>query len=334
MSKHHHLRDLPSVKLGVHRPTPEFRRFAIEQIAEPLGILRGYKRDDKERAALSIISTLLLAGQRSKTVADSRDEKKAGLRIPIWDALVKGRYAKRCTGSETSGKVTRYYATSKLLNLFADWTLNETVEQHYNKGSAVDPDRFNLIVVKPSKRERHEVTGKRLTSAERWERLKPIPTEFSEWVDTDEDILNYINEQNFKHGWSVTITDDRGRKVAIHPGVTLQQQHVGQFGSWSRLYTHGEWGAQNLPKMTRRTMRIDGDKTASLDFKCSILRLLYHCVGIDPDVRDLYQPDKIFPQVWETATDPFALKAARDIAKKLTIISINSVISCRTLRSC
>lgn len=325
MTKHLHLRDLPSLTLGTpHRVTPEFKRFAIETLIEPLDLLRGYKRDEKEKAALAIISTLLLAGQRFKTVADSRDENKAGLRIPIWDALVRARYAKRCTGSEASGMVTRYYATTLLHNLFTDWTLGDTIEQHFDRESWIDPDRFKLVVIKPSKDERDDDSGEKLNNEQRWNQLKPIPPEHADWVRNEECCIDVLNRFNLKHGWSVTITDERGAQRAIQPGVTLQQQHVGEFMRWKRLYTPGSWGAQNLPKAVRRTMRIDGERTASLDFKCSMLRLWYHVADYDPDIRDLYQPDELFPKVWETTADPFARPAARNLAKKLSIISLNA----------
>lgn len=325
MTKNIHLRELPSVTLGTpHRVTPEFRRFAIETIIVPLDLLRGYKRDEKEKVALSIISTLLLAGQRCKTVADSRDENKAGLRIPIWDALVRARYAKRCTGSEASRMVTRYYATTRLHKLFTDWTLGDTIEQHYNKGSAMEPDRFKLVVIKPSKNERDDYTGEKLTSKQRWDQLKPIPPERADWVRNEECCIDALNRSNLKHRWIVTITDDQGAQRAFGPGVTLQQQHVGEFMRWKRLYTPGPWGAQNLPKAIRRTMQIDDEQSASLDFKCSMLRLWYHNAGYDPDIRDLYQPDELFPKVWDTTDDPFARPAARNLAKKLSIIALNA----------
>ncbi len=191
----HHLRELPSVRLECDRVTNEFRNFAMSQVVEPLGVIKGYKRDEKTDAAIQIVSNLLLAGQRCRTVADSRDHHQPGvrLRLPIWDAVVAAGYARSCVGSELSSKVTRYYATGRLLDLFAKWELQDTINLHFDRGSIMDPSEYSLVVIRPSTSERDEETGDILTKAQRRSQPKPIPREHADWIDAAEDRLDFIN---------------------------------------------------------------------------------------------------------------------------------------------
>lgn len=320
----HHLRELSSVRLECDRVTNEFRNFAIKQVVEPLGVIKGYKQDEKTDAAIQIISNLLLAGQRYRTVADSRDRNKLGvkLRVPIWDAFVAAAYARLCVGSEQSSKVTRYYATRKLLDLFDEWELKDTINLHFDRGSIMDPSEYSLVVIRPGKNERDDETGEILTKAQRRSRSKPIPRRHADWIDAAEDRLDFINRQNLKHSWQVTVVGHRGKQRIHQPAVTLQQQHVAEFMDLKRLYTPGRWGAQQLSKDVRQTMLIDGEPVAEFDYKCSLLRLLYHLSGKSGSRSDLYRPDVLFPRLRDS--DVATLKAARSLVKRATIIAINT----------
>ncbi|MEQ8637152.1 hypothetical protein [Gimesia maris] len=320
------LRELPSVTLDNDRVTKEFRKFAMNRLIQPLGVISGYKQDEKTEVAIQIVSNLLLAGQRCRTVADTRDYHQPGatLRIPIWDAIVNAGYAQTQKGSEVSKKVTRFYATRKLLDLFTEWELWDTITQDFNRGSIMSPSEYNLVVLRPTKNKRDPNTGEILTRAHRRKKPERIPSEFAEWVDQVEDQLDFINRQNFKHSWQVTVHDHNGKPRIHQPGVTLQQQHVGEFMRCKRLYTPGRWGAQQLSKEVRQTMLIDGKPVAELDFKSSVLRLLYHLADEDTPHQDLYSPDLLLPNLYKRCTDSDTLASARTLVKKLSIIVINT----------
>lgn len=232
----YHLRELPSVILDDDRITTEFREFAMQRLVKPLGIVSGYKQDEKNEAAIQITSNLLLAGQRCRTVADSRDTAQTGVRFrrSIWDALITADYARSCTGSEESRMVTRYYATRKFLDLFAEWELHNTITQHFDRGSVMTPSEYNLVIVRPSKNKRDPESGELLTRAQRRKRPKPIPRNFAKWIDEIEDSLDFINRQNLKHAWQVTVLNQQGKPRVHQPGVALQQQHVDEFMHFKR----------------------------------------------------------------------------------------------------
>ena len=109
----YHLRDLPSIPFDEdrERPAPEFREFVIEEIIPTLGILDGRYREEKTNTAIQVLLHLVLAGQRCRTVADTRDNSVSGVkrRVKIWNAVVGAKLARCCVGSEESRLTTRYY---------------------------------------------------------------------------------------------------------------------------------------------------------------------------------------------------------------------------------
>ena len=109
------LRELPSFIFAEHRLPDEFRLFVKHRILSEL-YLTGCKIDQKKLLATQIIHNLVETGLTSSCVADSRDWNVASVRIPIWDHIVEAGYARVCVGSESSGKVTRYRATGRLLD--------------------------------------------------------------------------------------------------------------------------------------------------------------------------------------------------------------------------
>lgn len=116
----HGLRDRPSVRFREPRVVPDWfvARFR-KRVLPHLG-LSGYKLAEKERVAAVAVHHLVLAGFKYKTVADTRNNALPGVGpgAQVWDAIVRAGYASRALGSEAAGKVTRYYATDKLLAAF------------------------------------------------------------------------------------------------------------------------------------------------------------------------------------------------------------------------
>lgn len=102
-------RDLPSVPYSEPKMPPEFRLFVWKRVLPKL-MFEGYKIGEKKRIATHLIHNLVLTGMMKSVVADSRDKnKKAQLRVSVWDAVVEAGFAKVCIGSEscaTDGSTT------------------------------------------------------------------------------------------------------------------------------------------------------------------------------------------------------------------------------------
>jgi hypothetical protein len=141
------LRDLPSYPFRECRLIPVFEQFVAERILPDLK-LTGYKLDQKKILATQIIHNLIGKGAKGCCVADRRNRGEPGVkaRVPIWDRLVELGYVRVCIGSEMSGKVTRYRATSKLLDLRKKWSLSQFDNTTLERISKMnEPTPYDLI---------------------------------------------------------------------------------------------------------------------------------------------------------------------------------------------
>jgi hypothetical protein len=119
-----HFRDLPSHILGDDKPTDEFNQF-MNSFVLPLITLTGYKLDEKKELATLAVQALIKTGLTDACVADSRGtgEPGARLRVRVWDAIEAAGLAKIALGSESSGRQTRYRASTRFLTLRRVWEL-------------------------------------------------------------------------------------------------------------------------------------------------------------------------------------------------------------------
>lgn len=320
--KNQHLRELDSIAFAPQRVTEQFSSYVVEQLIPDLDILSGYKRQAKRDVAVQLICNLVLAGQRSKTINDSRDhhETRTRIRNPIWDALVQFGYAIYCKGTEASGKRSRYYAKRKLLKHFKNWNLNQIVHTHFEKESAMKPTPLSLVLKRPSKKDINPMTGELFTKEERKSIALPFIQDYHAWVEQNEDIIDFINRRNVSHSWMAFTEDERGRERAFQVSVNLQQQHCGSFMRMKRLYTPGTFGGQQLSKECRRTMLIDGEPVVELDYRCSLLRILYHLADRKADAKDLYKPRKVIPNL--SGAKLAIRKLGRKVVKQASIMAL------------
>lgn len=142
--------------------------------------------------------------------------------------------------------------------------------------------------------------------------------------------INRVNEINLGHSWRAKTADRNGRAVTFQPSVTLRLIYNGRaFHGGGRLYT---WhagdlptSAQNLSRAQRATLRIDGKRTAELDFASCQIRLAYHTRGLDPQDADLYRPARVFPRFLSYRNaNRTKRKTVRDLVKRATLTALNA----------
>lgn len=344
MGNNYHYRELESVRFHAQQLLPLFIEFFDKSILPHLA-LRGYKLDAKKQLAAQCCNLLIQTGLGGKVVADDRDQNVSGvkLRVQVWDALCRAGFADFCKGSQESKRVTRYRATPKLLDLRSQWELNLLLNTKLDRNTerVTDPTALALVYLHTGRCD--VATGHPLADD-----LQKQPIGFMDYIleygqrgedgQVDpraikngvefwrgvEDTIDFINQRNLEHSWLAFYTDpDSGRKVAFQPNPCLRQVHVGQFFRAARLYSWSALSGQNLSKVQRREMLIDGRPTAELDYSGMATRMLYHFAGLDPR-GDIYKADQVFPKFHKSKEATDELKAlARDFVKTVTNICWN-----------
>ena len=308
------LRDRASRRYANYELSDEFVEFVDTEVL-PYVELPGYKQAEKQTVLRHATHNLILTGLVGRVVADGRDTHEPGVRLRtgVWDALVAAEFAEQCRGSEISGKVTRYGATSKLLALRRWWQLRmlEDIDLSRNTELAAPTDRA-LVYLHSGKLDM--ATGDPLPEDERKQPInflehiarkaergpdgQPYPDAIRNGLDyfrAKEDTIESINSNNLEHGWAATCTHPDGTTTTFQPNVALRQIHVGDFFEAARLYSFGELSGQNLTKDVRRTMRIDGEPVAEFDFSGMHPRMLYRRANCKPIDGDVYQPELVLP---------------------------------------
>jgi hypothetical protein len=294
-------RDLPSHVFSKNRIPADLQQFMRKRIIPKLK-LRGYKLAEKRSIAMQAIHNLLMAWSVGACVRDTRNARLRGvqLRVGVWDAIVNAGFATKCLDSESSGKQTRCRATEKLLALRSCWDLRLTVGSDLKRNTELSKPTWKALVVLHSGRF-DLATGKRLPDGAR-KRLISIPDYIATTVQRNsdgrpdkraiqnkldhfrgiEDEIELINLSNLEHSWQAFRTDpETGSRCVFEPNPCLRQFHVGEPFRGIRLYSWGRFSGQNLPKEVRRTMLIDEEKVAELDFSGMATRMLYHFRGLD-----------------------------------------------------
>src|SRR5262249_46946791 len=149
-------------------------------------------------------------------VADSRrkTDSETRTRAAVWDSIVTAGLAARSLGSESSGKVTRYYATKALMALRKIWRLEDLVPLDLKRNTQLgnDPVPFALVYIHsgtldpttgdPLPPEQSKV-GVPLTGGDHWEHV--------------EDVIELFNENVLNFSWKVKLTDPATGKTFTHP---------------------------------------------------------------------------------------------------------------------
>jgi len=342
-NQNHHFRELPSLWYETPRLTAEFVAFANAEIL-PLVTLTGYKLDQKKVIATHVLNNLITAGLVGKCIRDSRNthQRNIEFRVHIWDAIIKAGLADVCKGSEQSGRQTLYRATSKLLDLRKEWTLQLLLDVALARNSNMDDATlFALVVLHAGKRDL--ATGRLLPKNQRKKPIsvvdqikknasrtrdgKPDP----EAINRDlarlreiEDHIEFINNSNLAHNWKAFVVDsETGQKYVFQPNVCLRQIHVGQLFRAAGLYSWGPLSGQNLSKEQRRSLLIDGEQAAELDFSGMVTRMLYHYHPRIAPKGDVYRPDKIMPKFYDLENGNDKKAIVRAFVKQITNICWN-----------
>lgn len=339
-----HLRNLDSVTFKEQRMPEEFKQFVRLHILPKISIA-GYKRAPKEELLGHLAHNLILTGLRSQCVADSRDRTIAGvrLRVDLWDALIRAGFAKICIGSELARKTTRYRATTALLDLRKSWELGQLVDLSLKRGTETTTASQYAPVLLHSGRF-DAITGMALSKELR---KQPIPMAIAieqgaqpgpdghpdpraivngmNAVRRLEDEIERINRSNLMHTWQAFSRDpETGREYVFQPNPCLRLIYSGQLFECGRLYSWSHLSGQNLSKHQRKSIRIDGEPVAELDFSGMATRMLYHLrVGRGPK-GDIYLPSKIMPQFYAlNATTSKEKAIVRSFIKRATNVCWN-----------
>ena len=312
------LRDWASRLYAIYELAEEFGQFVDTEIQPQVELPGRYKRTEQEAMLRHATHNLILAGLTGRVVADGRTSNDQRQRKDIWDAVVAAGFATRQLGSEVSGKVTRYAATSRLLALRRHWELRmlEDIKLARNTELASPTDRA-LVYLHTGKSD--ILTGDPLPTEERRQPLdirehiaaiaqrgrdgcaNPRAIKHGmEYFRSKEDTIESINASNLEHSWAAECTHSDGTKTTFQPNVCLRQIHVGTFFEAARLYSFGELSGQNLSKAVRRTMRIDGEPVAEFDFSGMHPRMLYRRAGHRVE-GDPYKPEAVLPGIAPSA---------------------------------
>src|SRR5207253_9014871 len=112
------------------------------------------------------------------------------------------------------------------------------------------------------------------------------------------------------------------REVPLNP--CLRQLYTGELFRGCRLYPIGPLTVQGITKEQRRTARIDGERTAYLDFKAYATRMHYNLEGVDPDRdEDVYKPEAVFPRSYASTRSKLEQDVVRSFVKTVTNVCWN-----------
>ena len=344
MTDRYYYRDMPSVAYYEAPLTAEFVRFVDDEVL-PQITLTGYKQEEKREVVRHAVHLLIAKTLSGGVVADTRNTSAPGvrLRVGVWDAIKAAGFADDCKGSEVTRKVTRYSATDKLLSLRAEWKMQLMLDLDLARNTKRPDDPTPLALVYLHTGKLDPATGKVLDSADQRQPVslldyvarhaqpgpdgKPDPQAMRNgmaFLRDIEDKVEKINRSNLSHAWAAYHTDSTtGRRHVFQPNPCMRQIHVGEMFRAVRLYSWGELSGQNLSQDVRRTMQIDGEPVAELDFSGMVTRMLYHYKRTDP-VGDVYRPDVVLPAYHrDTADVPYDRDAVRDFVKRATNICWN-----------
>ena len=327
-SKNQHLRELKSHKYtgSTDHPLPYPFRLYFRDKVQPLLKLKGYKRREKQELAAWLVHALIVAQKCGATVSDSRKCSKPGVRqrVEVWDAIESAGLCVKSVGSEFSKKSTRYYATPKLTKLKEKWKLETLVDLDLQRNSEVDPSTAHSLVYLHTGHI-DLATGEPLLGKNKKQAidLKRTSSEIGlNMVQALENVVEAFNENNLSHAWMVKIVDPETGRTRSEPlNPCLRMIHCGAFYRAMRFYSWSYLSGQRLSKEQRENILIDGEPVTELDFKASILRIMYHLRGFDPK-GDLYRPKLIFPKSYKKASVA-ERKILRGFVKDATLRCLN-----------
>jgi hypothetical protein len=319
-----HLRQLESIPFYEANVPRKFASMVDQRVLQDLPI-NGYHKGRKLNLLTTQLFTLVCTGLNGRVVADSRNNaiSKTRSRVQMWNLLESQGWLIKCSGSETSRKVTRYQATAKLLSLRDVWTedLLSPNKPVRNSSRTSQPSRNALVVIQTKV---EEIDGDTYAIDPKALRFSDFPEDLP-MLREAENRLERINQRNATHDWR--LQHQNGSKSA--PSIRLKQVHVDRPGNWTRLYTSGPHSVQHLSKELRLQIRIDDRPVCEPDYSGMMIRLLYHhfCQISGPqrpESQDIYGPDRIFPELLSTPAGILDHSGSlRNLVKDATLICLN-----------
>jgi len=318
-----HLRLHESIRFRPLRVDDVFAEFVREQIAPKLD-LGNRNLLAKQDLVSQIMANLFLAAKAGKTLADSRDSSRPGVkrRTSLYDQLEAAGLVIKQIGSQQSRKVTRYDLSMRgnWMRKREDFQLLEIVDVRLERNSRSRPPSESAPVVLRDA-DKQPKPFPRMKRAER-DRIREMEIRI--------DAINRNNLEN--HTW-VFYREINGRRVADQPNVVVRALFNEDFDHGGRLYSWTVNGYTSLSKAERRTMRIDGEEIAELDYSGFHTRMLYHKAGINFQ-GDVYQPNRVFPEVDEyTYAHDGHRKSIAVAGRKLAKVATNIILNARSEKS-
>lgn len=318
-----YLRDLKSFVYGVsdHPLAHTYRTFFAKKVL-PLLTFTGYKQDAKRELAESLIYSLVIARHRDACVADTRDNNSGSdvrMRAAVWKLIESAGLAISCVGTESSGMVTRYFATKELMTLRQRWRLEELVDLdlEHNSQRNGNPISHALVYIHSGKLD--PATGDLLPTKDH---KLGIPLTGSEWWEEVEGHIEAFNANVLNFAWAVKMKDPITGKIRTLPlNPCLRELHCQGLYNAVRYYSWSWLSGQLLSKDERKTILIGGEQVAELDYSGCQLRMIYHFKGIDP-AGDVYRPERIFRKSYKSASREVK-DLLRGFVKRATLIYLN-----------
>jgi hypothetical protein len=319
-----HLRQLESIPFYEAKVPRQFASMVDQRVLQDLPI-NGYHKDRKLDLLTTQLFTLVCAGLNGQVVADSRNNRNADTRsrVQMWNLLESHGWLIKCSGSETSRKVTRYQATDKLLSVQDVWTpdLLSPTKLVRNSSQLSRPSRNALVVIQTKVK---DFDGDTFAVDRKALSFSGFPEDMP-LLREAENRLERINQRNATYDWRLQHQNDS----MSAPSIRLKQVHVDRPGNGTRLYTFGPHSVQHLRKELRLKIRIDDRPVCEPDYSGMMIRLLYHHFcrisgPQEPESRDIYAPDRIFPELLSTPAGILEHDTnLRNLVKDATLICIN-----------
>lgn len=295
---------------------PELSKL-MENIQKELG----FEHKKAPRYFNSLICNLYLGYMGGKSVAVARNcgfwntynkirdrKQKLNFRllIQITDLLKQHGYIDCILGQHSdydksleANFNTRYFATEKLYSLF------KTGWEEFIEDDETPTIKMHTIIKDKNKIEKKEAM--QLTDKNTPEHIKELAKEtldYNNYLNTNA-IFTYAKPYTYKQAKSLKQTKTKHR---FYPFL----QNIFNHGNWElggRYYSiafKGKDSYQGIKREDRKTIEINGNKTAEVDFKCMHVNLLYNSIGK------------------EYKGDAYRFHENREVAKRALLIALNA----------
>ena len=322
------LRNHPSSTYQPVKTTPKFKEY-VRQVIVPDLDLGGRILEKKTKRITEMMANLFIAHKTGgKVLADSRNrggkDPQARARVSMYDILIDADFIRKHTGSEQARKITRYALECYIACTARQWDFHDIVDASLDKPNS---EQYRLSEFAPvilrTKQELRDKPGHKYIK-----KSIPFPPMSKPELELVQKLENKIIEINkahlIQHSWAYQVLDKHGNFVTWNQAnPTMRAIFNEDFQHGGRFYSRGANGYQNITKLERHTMLIDGEGIAEIDYSGFHTRILYHKAGIEYK-GDVYRPDEALPELYRGNYPKELIKAGRKYVKTITNIIINA----------